>query len=386
MKKVIWACALALAALPAWGQEVLQFTAGTNLNWDDNVFRLADGADPQSDRFSSSYVGVRFDKAYVQQRFLLDLRLTAYRYDRFSHLDFNATQYSAVWDWRLSNTLSGSLSADRSQSLVNYADFREPGQRNVRTAENRALNVDANLTHGWRITSALLQQESRNSVPFPQERGFRAAGGHLGPKYVAGSGSSISLVQRWLGGDYVERALDPATLTDDGFRRVETEALVSWIVSARSGLEARLAHIDYESNNFAQRDFSGAAGRVGWRWTPGARLTLGLSAGRDVFPSSDAFAYHVENRFSVDASWEFAARTALKASAFRGDSEFRQPVLAIAGPPREERLTGWQLGADWRVHRNATLTASLNRQKRESNDPAFDFHGTTVTLGATLTY
>src|SRR5688572_30448082 len=95
VKAALWA--LALAALPAAAQDVLQFSAGTSVNRDDNVFRLPDNVDPatrglesRSDRYTASYAGVRFDKPYVQQRFILEATLTAYRYDRFSHLDFDA--------------------------------------------------------------------------------------------------------------------------------------------------------------------------------------------------------------------------------------------------------------------------------------------------------
>lgn len=391
MKKALALCAFALAALPVAAQEALQLTAGTSVTWDDNIFRLPDNVEPaagsaRSDRFSSTYLGVRFDKPYVQQRFFLDLTRTAYRYERFSHLDFDATQYRAAWSWRLSNRLAGTLTADRSQSLVNYSDFRDPSQRNLRTSENRAFTVDSWLTGGWYLASRLVQQESRNSVTFLQERGFRQAGGDFGVRHIAGSGSTLALLRRWLAGEYLERGLDAATLLDNGFRRTEDELAVSWVLGGRSSLEGRLARIDYESNHFAARDFSGTAARLGARWAAAARLALDFGASRDESPSSDAFNRRVEQRYTAGAAWELGARAALRASVYRGTSEFRDPLLALAGPPREDRFIGASLAWDWRVHRLATITASVQRQKRSSNDPAFDYHGTLATLGAWLAY
>ena len=376
----------ALAAAPAAAQDALQFTAGASVTADDNVFRRPQGAGEEADRFTAAYVGVRFDKPYVQQRFLLDVSATAYRYDRFSHLDFEALQYRAGWNWRFTNRLSGTLTADRSQSLVNYGDFRTSTERNLRTTENRALTVDAWLIGGWHLTSSVLQQESRNSQVFLQERGFRQAGGDFGVKYLAGSGSSASLVRRWLGGEYVERALDPALLIDDGFLRTETEGAVSWVLGGRSSLQARLARIEYESNNFAARDFTGTAAHLGVRWAASARLGLDFGLSRAESPSSDAFSRRIEQRATAGAAWELGARTALKASVHRGTSEFTDPVLAFAGPPREDRFTGASLGLDWRIHRLVTLTASVQRQRRTSSDAAFDYRGTIGTLGASLAY
>ena len=374
------------ASMPAAAQEVLQFTAGSSVTHDDNIFRLPDGRDPQPDRFSSTYLGVRFDKPYVQQRFLLDLTVTAYRYDEFSHLDFDAVQYKAGWHWRVSNRLAGTLTADRSQTLVNYSDFRDPTQRNLRTTENQALTVDAWVIGGWHLTSSVLHTESTNSVTFLQERGFEQAGGDFGVKYVAGSGSSLTVVRRWLGGEYLERELDPALLIDDGFERTETEAAVSWVLGGRSSLQGRLARIEYESNNFAQRDFTGNTAHVGLRFAATARLALDFAVSRGESPSSDAFNRRVEQRYSAGAGWELGPRTALKASLYQGDSEFRDPLLPASGPPREDRFAGGSLGLDWRFHRLATLTASVQRQSRTSNDASFDFHGTVASLGLSLAY
>lgn len=384
---------LALLALPAAAQDVLQFSAGTSVTWDDNVFRLPESVDPatrglegRSDRSIATYVGVRFDKPYVQQRFLLDATLTAYRYDRFSHLDFEATQYRAAWNWRATNRLAGTLSADRSQSLVNYSDFRDPSQRNVRTAENRAASADLRLVGGWNASAGLQQQRSRNSVTFLQERGFEADGGHVGIKYIAGSGNTLALLQRRLDGEYLERGLDAASLIDNGFVRDETEANLLWVLGGRSSLQARLARIEFDSNNFAARDFTGNAASLVFRRAATATLALDFGASRDESPSSDAFNRRVDERFNVGAGWQVAARTAIKATVYTGTTRFRDPVLPIAGPPRKERFTGGSLGADWRVHRLVTLNASMRREERDSNDPAFDFRGTAATLSASLAY
>src|SRR5438874_1699956 len=268
--------AAAQAAMAAGQERPLMVLVGGSVTHDSNVFRLPQSADTQartgrptrSDRISSMYTGLRLDKPYAQQRFLLDLTVSAYRYDNFSFLDFNALQYRSAWQWHLTPRWSGVLSADREQALVSYADFRDLAQRNVRTMENRWLAVDGWLFEGWHLLAGLRQQEVRNSAPFVQLGSFRASGGDGGVRYVAGAGNSVDFRVRVLDGRYTDRTADPATLLDDGFSRVESEALATWIVTAKSTFDARIARVDYRATHFAQRDFSGTAARLGYRWAP----------------------------------------------------------------------------------------------------------------------
>ena len=127
---------------PAGAQErPLMVLIGSSVTSDSNVFHLSASDDPQallgkpskSDRISTTYVGLRLDKPYAQQRFHLDITETAYRYDNFSFLDFNALQYQGAWQWHFTPRVSGTLAGDRTEALVNYTDFRNTSQRNVRT-------------------------------------------------------------------------------------------------------------------------------------------------------------------------------------------------------------------------------------------------------------
>src|SRR5438552_4705003 len=220
---------------------------GRSVTWDSNVFHLPDSVDPQaqlgrpakSDRIGATYAGLRVDKPYAQQRFLFELTETAYRYDNFTFLDFNALQYQVSWQWHFTPRVSGTLAADRTEALVNYTDFRDPSTPNVRTADNRQLSVAAWLFGGWHLLGAARQQAAKNSAQFVQLGSSRVTGGEGGVKYVAGSGSSVTFNLRSVAGHFTDRAADPVTLVDDGFRRSESELLATWIVTGKSTLDAR---------------------------------------------------------------------------------------------------------------------------------------------------
>ena len=137
---------------PAQLPPVLVLRAGAGVTWDSNPFLLSNGVDPKaqlgtsdkSDTVTSAFVGIGIDKRYSLQRFYLEATETAHRHRNFSFLDFNAFQYRGGWDWRVGTRLSGTLSADRSQALVNYGDFRNTALRNLVTTEHRLASLD-----GW---------------------------------------------------------------------------------------------------------------------------------------------------------------------------------------------------------------------------------------------
>jgi len=367
---------------------------GSSVIWDSNVFHLPPSADPQallgrpakSDRISTVYAGLRLDKPYAQQRFLLDVTETAYRYDNFSFLDFNALQYQGAWQWHFTPRVSGTLAGDRTEALVNYTDFRNTSQRNVRTVQNNSLSMDAWMFGGWHLVGATTRQAATNSVSFVQLGSFRVTGGEGGVKYVAGSGSSMTFNLRSVAGHFTDRTADPVTLLDDGFRRSESELLVTWSASGKSTLDGRLARVDYHSSHFAERDFTGAAARLAYRWTPTAKLSLNLAMSQDLQPWQDTYAsYRVDKRLSFGPRWQLGAKTALAMTLERAAFDFRNPVVAFAAP-RRDALRSAQLALDWQLLRNVSLKASLQRSLYTSTDPTVPFDATVATLDASLMF
>jgi exopolysaccharide biosynthesis operon protein EpsL len=374
----------AAAGAPRPADRPVMVRVGGGLTWDSNIFRSPQA---RSERVMAGYAGLNVDKAYAQQRFRLDLTETAYRYANFGHLDFNALNYLGAWHWQLGPRLGGALSATRAQSLVDYSEFRNPGQRNVRTTENFAAGADAWVFGGWHLTGALSQARNRYSVPFPQEGSYRASGGEAGVRWVARSANWLALNLRSLDGRYVDRPLDRVAFLDDGFRRRETEALASWRLTGKSTLEGRIAQIDYRSNTFEQRDFSGIAARLGLLWQASVKLGVNAAFAREIEPWADASASHrVDQRVTLGTTWQAAARTTLRLETRRGQSEFRDAPPGFAGTPRGDKEGSVHFNAEWRALRNLTLSAGAQRYRQSSSDPAANWRGNQLTAAASLLF
>jgi exopolysaccharide biosynthesis operon protein EpsL len=367
------------AALP---DRPVMLRVGGSLSWDSNIFRAPQA---RSERIRVGYAGLNVDKAYAQQRFRLDVTETAYRYENFGHLDFNALNYLGAWNWQLGPRIGGTLTATRAQSLVDYSEFRNPGQRNVRTTENFAAGADAWLFGGWHLLGGLSHVQNRYSVPFPEEGSYRASGGEGGVKYLFPSANWVTFTVRALAGRYVDRALDPVARLDDGFRRREAEGLVSWRMTGKSSLEGRLAHVDYRSNNFAERDFSGIAIRLRYIWQTTAKLAVNASFGREIEPWADISASHrVEQRVTLGPVWRPTARATLRLDAARAEGGFRDPLPGFAGTERRDEERSVQLEGEWRALRNLSLKAAVQRYRQSSTDPGANHSGNLVALGLSL--
>lgn len=360
----------------------LMLQAGASLAWDSNIFRQSEA---HAERIRTGYVGLRLDKSYRQQRWYLDVTETAYRYANFSFLDFNAFNYRGGWAWHLGPRVSGVLSAERAQALVNYGLFRDTSVRNVRIAERYLANGEAEVATRWHLLGGLIGEEAKYSATFVEQPSYRARGGEAGLKYLTRVDRYVSFKLIGLNADYTGRALDPVALLDDGFRRREAQLAASWRLTGKTALEARLSRLAYRYPHFSERDFSGNTGMLAFRWGATAKLTLDLALVREMAPWVDNFtSFRVEERASLGAAWDLAARTTLRASVGHFKADYRNPVVPLAGPARSDTGEVAELRAEWRLRRNLVLNAGWQHYRQDSTDPGSRFAGRIVTFGGSL--
>ena len=396
------ACALlaGFLAQPAAAQQgeplplKLAVILGGSVTWDANVFRLPGSVSPltavgtpnKDDRISTTYVGLRIDKSFAQQRFQLDVTETTYRYNNFTFLDFDALDYRGAWLWRLTPRLSGTLSTDHRQALAPFADFRG-FQRNIADTDRRTFSLDGWLAGGWHLLLGLFDSETKYSQVFLPQTSSRSNGAEAGLRYIAASGSSVTATRRLSKGTTLNQPLDPVNLIDDGFRLQESELQSTWLVSAKSTLNGRLAWIERRHDHFGQRDFSGMAGNFDYTWTPTAKLRLAVSARREISAWWDLIAsYSVSDTLSFTPTWQASTKTALRMRLDCTQRDFRGPVIANPGPLRGDTACSAGLGAEWTPLRYVTFSANLQRERRSSNYDAFEFDDTIAVVSASLMF
>jgi exopolysaccharide biosynthesis operon protein EpsL len=387
---------------PAQQQNPIALRLSSTVTWDANVFRVPDSApDPQavlgisgkSDRITTTTLGLLFDKAYAQQRFTVNVNQAAIRYNRFSSLDREASDYRAAWLWQLTPRISGTLSADHQQSAIAFEDF-VAGRRLVKTdTNNKRFTVDGTLFGGWHLLAGISRYDLKNSAAFAGIPSTAQTTEEYGLRYVAASQSSITATRRSTSGVYpaAEGSLD--NLIDTRLKVRETELNATWIATARSTLTGRVTRTERRYDPFAQFNFSGVGGEIRYSWTPTARLAFSAAALRTHTPffqstgSAAAGSTHrVDDTITFGPGWRVSEKLSLNLTASRVVSDFPASGILAAGPSRRDTARYLSLGANWTVHRKVNLSATLRREERSSNIPGLDYQDTILGATATLTF
>lgn len=358
--------------------------AGGTLTYDSNVLRLPANVDPltavgvssKSDVISTAYVGLSIDKAYAQQRIEGEVTETAYRYANLAALNYAAFEYRGAWHWRITPRWGGTLQAERRVAAASFADsqFSQRIQRNLRTTDNYRFSLDGALFGGWHALFGAYQNQLKYDQGFAPQNSSRTQGVEAGIKYERASGSAVTVMQRSIQGEYLNRVPDAANVNDNAFRQHDTELKLDWNVSGKSVMRGRLTWIDVRHANFAARDFSGLAGEWGYVWSPTGKVRVDLTAKRDIAPWWQASSsYRIDDSLSLTPTWQAGAKTAVRARWERTQSDFRGPVVPQTDALRRDTVQNVQLGMDWNPLRNLVLDASVQRQWRASNTAGVDF-------------
>lgn len=393
------ACVLVAAMLPrvaAAQQDLLRFRLETTPTIDSNVFRVPDGvSDPQtargiagkSDLFNTTTFVLSFNKTYAQQAVLLELGQSAVRYDKFSFLNRNATNYRAAWQWRLTPRVGGTLSADSADSVIGFDDTQSQALI-ITTTSNRNVSVDGLLFGGWHLLAGAGHSERKTSVVFLAAPSSSQVSGEFGVRYDAAGRGSISLVRRSARGTNTGQEVDLVNFIDSGFRTRETDLRATWVLSGKSTLNGNLGWTERRHENVPQRNFSGTNSGVSVAWTPTGKLSIGASVARAVLPFSTGTSstYRVDDTLALTPVWRISEKVNLSMRASRRKSDFLGPVVAAAGPDRRDVENSLQFGADWSPSAHVTLRASLQRARRTSTDAALLFDDTIASMSASLTF
>ncbi|HSI22031.1 MAG TPA: XrtB/PEP-CTERM-associated polysaccharide biosynthesis outer membrane protein EpsL [Methylophilaceae bacterium] len=369
--------------------DTLNFILGGQVRYDSNLFRLSGSEDPEptlgrsqkSDIIYTTNAGIRIDKPYSLQRFVVEAMVVDNRFKTYDFLDYTAFNYSAAWHWNLTPRITGVLLAEQKQEMNSFAEFRE-AEKNVQTSNVRLFTVDGDLGGGFHAIGGLLDVRARNSKTFDAVGDYQQDGFEVGGKYVASSQNWISLLQRETDGEYRGRELDPVAQLDSGFEQSETEANMFWRFTGKSSIDAKLGYLKREHDNFDDRDYSGMVGRLLYRWDITDKTQLNVSVARNLYSYQEAEnSYYIAETFSISPVWEYSPKTTFRARYDYSEREYRGAIVSIP-ELRDDRLQMFLLAADWKATRNIIVTGALQRDKRSSNFEDFDYNATSASINA----
>ena len=360
---------------------------GSTGGWNSNIFLTPNNT--QSVYYAAPYVGLSLDKAFAQQEIQANATETFNRYS-ISSLDSSALSYSGAWLWHFTPNWSGTLSGSRSESTNNFSQFNNTNNESfVVTTYNGNMSLDGLLFGGWHLLAGASIVQSNNSQQFQALGSYREYGfSGTGLEYVAGSGSSISAVNRWVQGQYFDQPIDFATLTDNKYQDQENGLSAIWKLTGKSTVDAQLSWLARRYQNLSVRNFSGPKGRINYTLgAPSDKLRLSLGYTRNIAAYlADQASYTITNTVSFVPTWQATEKIAVHMDFERATWSYRGPVFVLPIPFRGDTVLSATAGVDWKAFRNITLGASAQRSHRSSNIFADEYNDTLVTVNASLKF
>ncbi len=355
---------------------------GMGLLADSNLFRTDNS--PERDTILTSSLNLSLNKPLAQQRFVIDVSLIDYRYDRNSYLDFTARNLNALWQWTFTPALVGQLSHVRTENLNSFVDYTavQPElRRNIRENENSRFDADWHAGGGLHLLAAISRQKQQNSEFFRQESSYELDGGDLGARYIWRSGASLQLVQRSGRGEYTGRKrvgfdVVPAPFNsqyDTAFRQRELEMRLSVPLTGKSTLSARLARQKRTHDYFYQRDYAETIGRLEHTWQPSGRLSLTTAVRREVGVYQDfASSYYLSDGVSLQPAWQMTNRVSARL-AYDWQRRRYEGAIFPGLPQRREDLQSARASVDWLPDDRLAVNLAYQRDERDANQRGRDF-------------
>jgi exopolysaccharide biosynthesis operon protein EpsL len=398
------ALALGWGALtePVGAQEVLPTDPPQTLTpsvsvehlWDDNLFRLPDGVTPdvvpgeteRGDQATLTGVGLKFDKVYSLQRFIVSANLLRYDYQNYSYLDFTARNGSANWIWSATPDLTGHLLFNRTDTLNSFADFNAFDQRNIDTNENRRFDADWNLGGALHLTGAIYQLVQTNTVPVFELEDVRINSIEAGLNYQSLAGNSAGFYSRFADGTYLDRTLDFFDKLDTQFTEREAGLRINYAVDGQTSLFGQIGVLSRQHEHFGDRNFHGVVGDLSWTWIFTGRTSALFTATRSLGNyEADNSSYVFTNRYTLGPVYQVTDKTSVSVRLSSTEYRFGGPIIPTT-VLRDDHTHAILLTGQWQPVQTVGLTATYTHANRYSSLPGLQFTDQMITLQALVNF
>ena len=379
----------------AQSEDTLKLKIESSLRFDNNLFRLpADanldallGTASAAERIDIHSLSLSFSTNMSLQKFELSASLTNFRYQNFSYLSYLAHNYSAAWRWALTPFLRGNLGSQRQETINNFADYQGFGLQNLRTNSSSRLDAAYDLDGNWSVVAGMSRASQTNQQALPAEGDYREQSADLGLRYNAGSGSTVSYTLRSANGTYIERALSPAGLYDDGFQQIDSELRLRWVASGKSVAELYTSQLSRTHPHYAQRDYSGRNAGVNFNWSLSGKSALVANWARELASYQTSTSnYSQTGRLSLGPVWQLSPKAVVRARYEVAQTDYLGSPFGTLATPRSDTTSAASLTFDWQPYQHITISTSLENATRRSNLAGLDYEGKMATVSAQFSY
>lgn len=360
--------------------DTLQFKASVNKAYDSNLFRRSNNE--VSEQITTSTLGVKLDKTYSLQRFILDISYVDNKYNENDYLDFAATNYNGSWLWSLTPELTGTLSSQRTQSLNNFGDFLNT-TKNIRTLTDNQFRAKYSPHQVWSLILGVTQTKLENSELFTAISDFDATGLDYGAAYNFASGSTITFLGHSRKGEFKKRPIDPVIAFDNGYSENEYEIDLFVQYPERSKFTGKLGYLQREYDNFTIRNYQSYIGYLNYDLIITGKINSSFGLSRIIAPfETESTAYSISDSLNAQVTYDITSKIQAGVNLryterdFGGRGQFNSNRL-----DKEDSIGGY---VSWNPTKNVGFSLRSTKSSRNSNVSRFDFDDTLTSVNLEL--
>lgn len=368
-----------LDAAALWRDQLTPFISET-VTQDNNVFRLADGVNPQlvigapspKDVYFATSAGVGFDVPVAAQRLVGEVALNRYHFDRFDELDFSGYTARAVWQWRIGDRFNGDLGHDRSEALASLSNVQS-GTRsttpNVIRTERSYVSATYEPVSRWQFRVDLRDASQQNGALQYQPNNLDARSTEFTIAYVTEQLTRIGVIGQHVDGHLPNPELLGSVLLDNSYEQQSAAAFIEWRPSPHSQLKVRAGSTRRDYDVIPARNFDGSTYVASMDWNPTDTLTLTAIRQRDISPNEEInIGFVLSDGVGFHTLWNVREKATLALELERADRTYLGDAASFVGAaaPYSERVRS--VGAKLSMHPRKLLTVDLGwRHERRSS-------------------
>lgn len=335
-----------------------------------------EGQPKLADTYSTTTLRAGIRQPISRQSFFGDAEFRYRRYSERTNLSGTGYTVNGGLDFATVNRISGTIgatftrdqprgvAATTSGSSGGFGLGSESGEVGIAKSEElRGVGRIGGVTPLTLELGADYRQVSYSKAPsldYKQPRATASASYRLSSATSLGAGVSVARPE----------------YADDSGKRTDVFLQGTWIASALSDVQGRIAQTKFTREVRAQNNYKGLSGSLTWNWRPTGKIAMATILARDTgqdigflrltpqFTVAAAEFSRVTNLASVRASYEATAKVFLDV----GLSHSRAITVNQIANTREGRrsATVFSLGARWLPTRNLTFGCQYSRDNQDN--------------------
>ncbi|HEY8048384.1 MAG TPA: XrtB/PEP-CTERM-associated polysaccharide biosynthesis outer membrane protein EpsL [Ramlibacter sp.] len=345
--------------------EGLHFGARAGVEHDSNVLRTSSGQ--VSDTAWTAGVGLRYDKQFSLQHLHANIDWDTWRYNSHSELNFNTLNYDAGWDWSITPRFHGTVEADRHQYREVTTDPTGVNRIGRRTERNELAEAGFGVSGPFRVLAGVSHYKAESTEPGSWDGSPDITFAQAGVGYEASSGSTVNFRYKRGHGSYNDPTFASFVALDSDFRDTEEELTARWLLTGKTTLDGRIAHVQRRHSSAPQLDFSGMAGSAHANWNITAKTRLVGGYEHDISASGLPTGGHVDSdRFFISPVWQATYKTSFNLRWDHTRRQWKDVPGGTFSAGREDTVQSLQAGVDWNALRTITVSGYVRNERMSS--------------------